>query len=80
MVHCLSRVQGPVVWERIYTHRHYPSMRRRPTYMQTQAERVTSSGIDYVPGERHASFPPLTAEGLSVGSRTDGHYDQLFGE
>lgn len=52
--------------------------------MQRQTEHVTSSGIDYLPGdasEPDDSFPPgLTAEGVSIGSRADKRHDQPLGE
>ena len=51
--------------------------------MQRQTEHITSSGIDYLPGdasELDDSFPPeLTAEGVSIGSRADERCNQPLG-
>ena len=63
-----------------------PSLPRHEVInVQRQTEHVTSSGIDYLPGdasEPEDSFPPeWTPEGVSIGSsRADERHDQPLGE
>ena len=82
MVQCLSRVHYLVVSGNVFI----PTVIIPAINMQRQAERVTSLGIDFVPGdasEPDASFPQareLAAEGVSIGSRADDHHDGPLGE